>query len=198
MRRRMAFSKAQDSRQSESPCQYAQGDLCMWSAWGANCVFAANIQWGVGDLWSKGLRSRQGCQVGLKGSASVRVLVNLESVEFVPALVTFYLCQPKRGGLGCWCLCFMWILYVAAHVTSHVNALRVRAQHHYCLNLQMEKWQPFPSAWSETSCRWALGWAPVAGQEVPGLEWLEEVVILPASLNIYIISKSQKNVNCII
>jgi len=102
----------------------------------------------------------QGCWVGresvlvLGASITVSMLVNLESAMWVPALVTFRLCQPTRRGCGHLCLRFMCALHVAAvecstwsvpaHVTSCVSVL--------CVSVH-----PRPSAQAETLGPTGLG-----------------------------------------
>lgn len=107
----------------------------------------------------------------------------------------------KEGALGWLCLYFMQVLYVSAvegsasfvevYVTGCVSVLCVcvsvfmctcvsgtSAQLCYWLNMQTGKQQPSPSDWTETLGPWAVGCAPVAEQENPGLQ-LQKMVSAP-------------------
>lgn len=76
------------------------------------------------------------------------------------------------------------VLCVCVSVFMCMCAFGLFAQLYYCLNVQTGKQQPSPSDWTETLGPWAVGYAPVAGQENPGLE-LQEVVSAPDVINKY-------------
>lgn len=102
---------------------------CLWDECGGVC---SEPQAGATGEWETcgagmGLGCRQGCWVGrkvvlvLEGSANARVLMNPESVMCVPAPVTFSLCQPKRGELGCILHePYLWVLLKAASYLEEV------------------------------------------------------------------------------
>lgn len=138
--------------------------MCEWTS-----IFATST---TGDSWGdqEGLRSGQWFLGGV----------------CVPALVIFWLCQPKeRSELGCFCLYLMQALNVgvvegstfsvAPFVTSHVSIPYMSV----CL------WDPRSAsllvdcakgrvAATSLSLGWAPGWGPAAGDEVPGLGLPEE------------------------
>jgi len=118
----------------------------------------------------------------LRGSVNVCVLVNPETVMCVcfhywPCASTSW----KGGrGLGCLCLCLVWVLYIgpverstlsmALYAPGPVSSLcacvsGMRAQLRYRLNWQTVRWQLSPSAWVETPGPWAEHCAGVARQE---------------------------------